>query len=129
MSSFAEQIGRLRTYFINELQAASSTKDLEQLKLKYLGKKGSVQTLMQELRHCSFEERPHFGKLINDLKEEFIVHCENSFSRLKEEERAIAFEKEKIDATLPGRRSFLGRIHPINQMLQRITDILIGMGF
>ena len=84
---------------------------------------------MQELKSCSSEERPHLGKLINDLKEEFVLHCENSFSRLKQEERSVAFEKERIDATLPGRRHFLGRAHPISQMLRQIVDILIGMGF
>jgi phenylalanyl-tRNA synthetase alpha chain len=127
--SLPDQIGQLRTYFIRELRDASSSKELEELKVKYLGKKGPIQSLMLELKSCSAEERPHLGKLINDLKEEFVSHCANSLSRLKGEEMAAAFEKEWLDATLPGRRPFLGRIHPINQMIQRIVEILIGMGF
>lgn len=129
MTFLHEQIGQLRVHFLRELQEAASTKQLETLKLKYLGKKGPVQALMQELRHCSSEERPHFGKLINDLKEELSSHCENSLSRLKQEEMDVAFEKEWIDVTLPGRLGDLGCEHPITQMLNRIVDVLTGMGF
>jgi len=129
MPSLPDQIGQLRTHFLRELQEASSTRDLEELKVKYLGKKGPIQSLMQELRSCSFDERPLLGKLINELKEEFASHCENSLARLKNQEMNAAFEKERLDPTLPGRRPYLGRVHPINQMMQRIIDILSGMGF
>ncbi len=129
MPSLHEQIGQLRTFFIRELQEVSSTKDLENLKVKYLGKKGPVQSLMQELKNCASEERPHFGKLINELKEELVSHCEHTLTRLRNQEMAAAFQEESVDVTLPGRRRFFGRVHPINQILQRVLDILIGMGF
>lgn len=129
MPSLPEQIGLLRTHFTRELQEASSTKELEELKVKYLGKKGPVQALMMELKHCNADERPHLGKLINELKEELVSHCDNGLARLKNQEMNAAFQKEWIDVTLPGRRSSLGRAHPINQMMQRIIDILTGMGF
>ena len=129
MPSLPDQIGMLRTHFIRELQQAASTKELEEVKVKYLGKKGPIQALMMELKHCSADERPHMGKLINDLKEELVSHCDNGLARLKTQEMRDAFQKEWIDATLPGRRSYLGRVHPINQMMDRIIDILIGMGF
>ncbi len=129
MPSLSEQIEQLRTFFMGELREISSTKDLEQLKVKYLGKKGPIQSLMQDLKNCSSEERPHLGKLINVLKEEFSSHCSNTLSRLQDEEMSAAFEREWLDATLPGRRRFSGKAHPINQTLQRILDILIGMGF
>jgi phenylalanyl-tRNA synthetase alpha chain len=129
MPSLPDQIGQLRTFFIRELQEVASTKDLEDLKVKYLGKKGPIQALMQGLKDCAADERPHLGKLINDLKEEFVSHCDNNLARLKNQERSAAFQKEWVDATLPGRRSFLGKAHPINQMMQRIVDILSSMGF
>ncbi len=129
MVSLPEQIGQLRTHFIRELQEASSAKELEEIKVKYLGKKGPVQALMMALKDCSADERPHMGKLINDLKDELVSHCEGSLARLKNQEMAAAFRKEWIDATLPGRRHPIGRLHPINQMMQRIIDILKGMGF
>lgn len=129
MPSIVEQIGQLRDLFVRELKEIASSKDLESLKTKYLGKKGPVQSLMQELKNCSQEERPHFGKLINDLKEELASHCENSLSRLKLEEMERQFTKEWLDPTLPGKRCSLGRIHPIQQTLSRVLDILIHMGF
>ncbi|MBS0626467.1 MAG: phenylalanine--tRNA ligase subunit alpha [Verrucomicrobia bacterium] len=128
-ASLIDQIGQLRTHFIKELQDAANSKDLENLKVKYLGKKGPIQSLMMELKNCTTEERPHFGKLINDLKEELVSHCENSLARLKNQEMVDRFEKEWLDPTLPGRRGPLGREHPVTQMLNHALDILIGMGF
>lgn len=129
MASIHEQIGSLRSTFLQDLRDSSSVKDLDNLKIKYLGKKGSVQALMLELKHCTSEERPHFGKLINDLKEELVSHCDNTFARLQKEEMDARLSQEAIDIALPGRKSFLGKTHPIQQMMDRVIDILVGMGF
>lgn len=127
--SIQEQIGTLRSSFISELKDSSTVKDLDALKIKYLGKKGSVQALMMELKNCSSDERPHMGKLINDLKEELVSHCDNSLSRLQKDELNARLEQEAIDIGLPGREQFLGKAHPIHQMMQKVIDILVGMGF
>src|SRR3990167_9972542 len=103
MASLHEQIGELRSHFLSELREASYSKDLENLKTKYLGKKGPIQALMISLKNCSPEERPKFGKIINDLKEELLSHCDNSLARLKEEELKTRLDQEWIDVTLPGR--------------------------
>lgn len=129
MASLHEQIGELRSHFMNELKEAIHSKDLENLKTKYLGKKGPIQALMISLKNCSPEERPLLGKVINDLKEELQAHCEHSLARLKDAELTSRLEKEWIDVTLPGRKSHLGKLHPITQVMNRIIDILIGMGF
>lgn len=127
--SIREQIVTLRSSFLQDLTTTSSAKDLESLKIKYLGKKGSVQALMMDLKSCSHEERPHMGKLINDLKEELVSHCENNLLRLHKQELEARIEQESIDPTLPGRTVFLGRTHPIHQMMEKVIDILVGMGF
>jgi len=129
VSSISGQIGALRTQFILDLKESLSVKDFENLKIKYFGKKGSIQSLMMELKNCSSEERPHFGKLINDLKEELLSHCEHSLDRVHQAEMEARLQQETIDSTLPGRKNFLGKEHPIHQMLQKVLDILIGMGF
>ena len=129
MTSLLHQIEQLRSTFIEELQGASHTKDLENLKVKYLGKKGPVQNLMIELKNSPPEERPQLGKLVNDLKEELVSHCDNSLARLKNQEMQIRFERERLDPALPGRKRFFGRSHPVIQTLDRQIDILIGMGF
>jgi phenylalanyl-tRNA synthetase alpha chain len=129
MTSLHEQIGKLRFQFIDELKEVTHTKDLENLKTKYLGKKGPLQALMLELKNATSEERPHFGKLINDLKEELVLHCENTLQRLKNLELNERLKSEWIDVTLPGRHKNQGRLHPITIVMNRIVDILIGMGF
>ncbi len=127
--TLTDRIGQMREYFLHELSGLTTAKDLESLKLKYFGKKGSIQALMMELKECSSNERPLFGKMINDLKEELAAHCENSLTRVKAEELKARLQEEKIDPTLPGRRQFSGRSHPVVQLLDRAVDILIGMGF
>jgi phenylalanyl-tRNA synthetase alpha chain len=127
--TLSEKIGQLRQEFQSELEEAATSKDLENIKVKYLGKKGPIQALMLELKNCSAEDRPHLGKLINDLKEECISRCDQSLERIKEQEMEVRFAKETIDPTLPGRRRYLGRTHPITQMMDRAIDIMIGMGF
>lgn len=129
MASLNEQIGELRAHFMGELKEAVSSKDLENLKIKYLGKKGPIQALMLALKGCTPEERPQMGKVINDLKEELTSHCDQSLARLKGEELEARLSQEWVDITLPGRRPHRGRLHPITQVMDRITDILVGMGF
>jgi len=127
--SLSVRIGQLRELFLEELNQSATAKDLENLKVKYFGKKGPIQALMLELKSCSSEERPLLGKMINDLKEELFAHCESSLAKLKSQEREERLRREAIDPTLPGRRQFPGRAHPVLQALDRAVDILIGMGF
>ncbi len=127
--TLSDRIGQLREYFIHELGQSATAKDLEALKIKYFGKKGSLQALMLELKSCSSDERPILGKMINDLKEELASHCDSSLARVKAEEMKERLQEERIDPTLPGRRYFSGRSHPVIQLLDRAIDILIGMGF
>lgn len=128
-SPLLDQIRQLRSSFLQELRAAGSSKDLEALKLKYFGKKGSVPALMILLKDLSPEERPGLGKAINDLKEELATHCEESLQRLQTEELSRQLEAEWLDVTLPGRKQSLGKAHPVSQMVQRILNIFISMGF
>ncbi len=124
-----KRVAGLREQFKTDLKSVQDTKDVEQLKIRYLGKKGPIQELMVGLRDCSEEERPHFGKKINDLKEELTRLCEEAMDSLSQAELAKRIAEEKIDITLPGRKQFLGRKHPIMAMLDEILEIFKGMGF
>ena len=95
-----------------------------------MGKKGPVQALMLDLKNCSSEERPHLGKAINDLKDEtHASHRRKSELGWQTGRWKSVLQKEAIDPTLPGRRHYLGRMHPVMQMMDRAIDILMGMGF
>ncbi|MEN9654867.1 MAG: phenylalanyl-tRNA synthetase alpha chain [Chlamydiota bacterium] len=129
MGALPQLIHELRLQFMQDLRDSNTSRELEQIKVKYLGKKGPVQSLMHELKRASVEERPQLGKLINDLKEELAAHLEHSALRLQKEEMQARFITEKLDPTLPGLQPNLGKLHPVQQMIDRVVSILVGMGF
>lgn len=124
-----QQIDNISSQFKRDLEAVRTSDDLEAIKVKYLGRKGPVQDLMKDLRNVPADERPNFGKRINDLKTdlESSICTFESLLIAKEEETRLA--AETIDVTLPGKQRFPGRKHIITQALDEIIDILIGMGF
>ena len=124
-----KHLGELREGFQKELAQAKNSRDIEQLSIRYLGKKGPLQDLMVKLRDTSADQRPHFGKLINDLKLELDQLCKNALAGYKEAELASQIAAEKIDITLPGRSKYQARPHPLTQLMQEVIHILQGMGF
>ncbi|NDD58353.1 MAG: phenylalanine--tRNA ligase subunit alpha [Chlamydiae bacterium] len=124
-----EKITQLRNQFKSELSVLTSTKDVDQLHIKYLGKKGPIQEIMISLRDCTPEERPIVGKWINELKEELVALISSAKEALSQAELAKAIEGERLDVTLPGRKRNLGRKHPLTLLRDEILHILSGMGF
>lgn len=124
-----QSIDEIRQQFLQHLKQIQTTEDLEAIKVKFLGKKGPVQQLMQMLRDVSSEERPLVGKKINDLKEFMTGECEKLSVELtaKEEEKQLA--EETLDVTLPGFRHASGNKHPLVQAMDQIIAILTGLGF
>lgn len=122
-------INELKQDFEKELSAVQTAFELENLKVKYLGKKGPVQALMKTLKELSPEERPLFGQKVNELKEEFEEKCQQLHSHLVLSEQEKQLASEKIDITVPGRCGLLGSKHILNAAIDEIIDILIGMGF
>jgi phenylalanyl-tRNA synthetase alpha chain len=124
-----EQIDGLRKEFQKRLKQVSNTKEIEDLRVHYLGKKGTVTSLMQLLKSCTPEERPEKGQWINKLKEDLDVDLVKAFEKLHDKEMQEQIDQEKIDISLPGRLPLLGRAHPISQTIDEMLDILISMGF
>lgn len=124
-----EQIEQIGQKFQTDINNASSSQDLESIKVKYLGKKGPIQDLMKELKDVASENRPKIGKLINELKSSLEEALDKAKYRFIESEEKIALKAEALDVTLPGRRRNLARRHVILHSLDEILDILISMGF
>ncbi|MDJ0651470.1 MAG: phenylalanine--tRNA ligase subunit alpha [Simkaniaceae bacterium] len=124
-----QKIEDLKQAFQLEIEKVRHTKELEMLRIKYLGKKSPIQALMQDLRTCSPEQRPEMGKRINTLKQDVSAQIDTHFKTLEAQELFVRLSKEKVDITLPGRRKTLGKKHPLSQMLDEVIEILIGMGF
>ncbi len=121
---------QIRQQFEHDLILCTSVREIEQLKIKYLGKKGALQAKMQELKTLTTaEEKKAFGAEINILKQ-FIEETVSQFlTRLQKEELEKRIESEKIDISLPSRRPRLGSKHPISKTIEEIVSIFESLGF
>ena len=124
-----EQLAGIQKSAQEELSQTRTLADIEALRVKYLGKKSSINDLMQLLRECTPEERPLFGQKINSLKEFLTLELKNRHSHI---EGLVLEEKlahENIDITLPGRRQHCGGEHVVMKVLDESIEILRSMGF
>lgn len=124
-----DEIEKIKVESTEELKKIQDLKELETFKVKYLGKKGSLTTILRGMKDLSAEERPVIGSLVNqvrDLLENLISEKEKELQR-KELERRLQIEN--IDVTEPGKRVKLGSIHPITQIINEVEDIFLGMGY
>ena len=124
-----EDILSLRNSFLKESKSASSLSELQQLRVKYLGKKGIVTSKLKTLSTISPELRPAYGKAVNEVKVYIEAEIERIESLLKKEEHKKRILSEAIDITLPGKFTPFGREHPVNKILSEITGIFVSMGF
>ncbi|MFZ3136317.1 MAG: phenylalanine--tRNA ligase subunit alpha [Thermodesulfovibrionales bacterium] len=124
-----EDILSLKTSFQQESQATARLSELQQLKVKYLGKKGLVTTKLRTLSTISPEIRPLYGKTVNEVKVYIEEEIDRIESLLKSEEYKRRILSEAIDITLPGKFTPFGREHPITRILSEITAIFVSMGF
>ena len=109
---------------INEVDA-----DLEQIKIRYLGKKGELTAVLRGMGSLSAEERPQVGQLANEVR----ANIEESIAKRVREAQAKALERrleaEKLDVTMPATPVPSGHIHPLTKVQRELEDIFIGMGF
>ncbi len=124
-----EVIAHVEEQFSLAFSQVASTKDVEEMRVRFLGRKGPIQELMKSLRDVASEERPHVGKLINDLKIHIQERLDGEQERLLMAEEQERLGREKVDVTLPGKRAFSGGKHLITQVMDEILEILIEMGF
>jgi len=124
-----EEILSLKNSFLEESKSASSVAKLQQLRIKYLGKKGLVTSKLKILSTISPELRPAYGKAINEVKDYVEEEINRLEALLKKEEHKKRILSETIDITLPGKFTPFGREHPINKVLSEIIGIFVSMGF
>ncbi len=124
-----ERLQQLQKDVLTSLQKAKDLKSLQNVRVEILGKKGSLTEVMKGMRDLSAEERPVIGNLVNNLKKEF----ENSFLsrqlQLQQQDIAAKLASEKIDVTLPGRRTASGSLHPVTLVTDEVVEIFSRLGF
>ena len=114
---------------LEEIEKATNLDLLNQVKIKYLGKKGPVQSLMGQMKNLSNEEKPLFGQKVNSLKSELSTLIESKLSLLEKEAVIKKMENEKIDITLDEYKTNVGTTHPLTAISQEIEDLFIGLGY
>lgn len=124
-----EEILSLKDLFLKDKKSVKTISDLQQLRVKYLGKKGLVTIKLKNLPSISPEARPAFGKAINEIKVYIEDEIKKIESLLKQEEHRKRILSEALDITLPGKYTPFGRDHPVNKILSEITNIFVSMGF
>lgn len=120
---------RLQMQLKEEIAGAKDLNELDNIRVRYLGKKGEITLLIRNMSRLSPEERPLFGKRLNELKAAAETMLEERKKELYSELSVKRWEKERVDITLPGRPFNLGRKHPITMVLQEIEEIFTSMGF
>jgi phenylalanyl-tRNA synthetase alpha chain len=112
-----------------DIQNAADLAVLEQLRVKFLGKKGLLTEQLKQLGTLPAEQRPQIGQLINQAKQTLLDALEKRREQLQEMLLEQQLTAERIDVTLPGRGQERGGLHPITQTLQRIQNLLTQVGF
>jgi phenylalanyl-tRNA synthetase alpha chain len=120
------EIERIKKDFEHEIEKASTTAELEQVRIKYLSRNGIVTRLFDELKSVPGEEKPIFGKLLNSLRNE-VTESFNSKKSLIESNQSS--DSTEIDLTLPGKKVKIGSKHILTQTLFEIKSIFKGLGF
>lgn len=107
----------------------SSLEQLNDLKIKYLGKKGLISSLNQLIKDIPNEKKREFGQSVNQLKTNFNQFYEQKKKYFEDEQLTKQLERETIDITLPATKGKRGSKHPVNRMIEKIEDLFVSMGY
>jgi phenylalanyl-tRNA synthetase alpha chain len=112
-----------------ELSTVNDEITLQNLKAKFVGRKGVITEILKGMKDIPDSDRPRMGKLINETKTFVEGLIDNRLDAIREEKKRRSLHEEKIDVTLPGRGMPIGARHPISQVMEEITTIFERMGF
>ena len=124
-----EQLEKIRQAAEQELDSCEDLNVLENLRVKFLGKKGELTAILKQMGSLSAEERPVMGQLANTVRAAIEEKIASRVQILKEQESARKLVEETVDVTLPGKKQDMGKLHPLTVTLNDIKEIFLGMGF
>ena len=124
-----EEISKIKENAINEIKIATNSRELDDVRVKYLGKKGELTAILRGMGSLTPEERPIIGSKVNEVRdqiERLIRERELNFEKMELEARLA---KEKIDITLPSTKVKRGSKHPLNRIIEEVEDLFVSMGY
>ena len=124
-----EQIAKMKENSLKEIEKCTGEKQLNDIKVKYLGKKGELTAILKGMGSLQPEERPVVGELVNQIKDELETLLQEKEKEFKRKELEKKLETENIDVTEPSKKIKLGTLHPITQIINEVEEIFLGMGY
>lgn len=124
-----EKIEEIKLIAKESIDNANDLKSLDEIRVKYLGKKGELTAILRGMGAVSPEERPILGSLVNKAKEELEALITDKEAHFKAQELEKKLESERIDITLPAEKVRRGSKHPINRIIEELEDLFVSMGY
>jgi len=124
-----EKLEDIKLSALDELRTAAEKVQLENIRVKYLGKKGELTQILRGMGGLSPEERPLVGKVANEVRETLENAIAKATEEIKNKEKEKRLQSEIIDISMPGKKQTIGNRHPLDLTLEKINEIFLSMGF
>ena len=124
-----EQLAKIRAEALSAFEGVKDAAALDELRVKYLGKKGELTAVLKQMGRLSAEERPAMGQLANEVRAALETALDTASEKLAQAALSARLKAETVDVTIPGKQVQVGHQHPMNTALEEMKEIFIGMGF
>lgn len=123
------QVNEIKLNALDEVEKASNLRELEDVRVKYLGKKGKLTAILKTMGSLAPEDRPKLGSVVNQAKTELESKITDKEEILQKEELNRKLESERIDVSLPSSKIIRGSKHPLTRVIEEIEDLFVSMGY
>lgn len=124
-----QRLQQLKEEVLTKIKETVNMKELQEVRVAYLGKKGPITDLLKGMGKLTAEERPKMGALVNEVRQQVTQMLEERMTKLEQLAVEQQLAEEAIDVTLPGRAIRVGNRHPLTRVIEEIEDLFIGMGY
>ena len=125
----APMLEKLLESALQSITECTDLKNLDDIRISVLGKKGSLTAALRGMKDIAPEQRPHFGKRVNEIRDAVTGAMDEKISELEKIAKDARLIEERIDVTLPGKKQDMGALHPLTQIYYETRDIFVSMGF
>ena len=127
--SLKDQLTELRAQALEAIQNSTDDQAINEARVKFLGKKGPITAVLRGMKDLSKEERPKVGQFANEIRDQIQVALDEKRSAIEAARLNQQLASETLDVTLPGRPAIQGQPHVIQQIIDQIIDLFVGMGY
>lgn len=127
--SMKEKLEQIKVSVEEALKNSETMEALENIRIKFMGKKGELTAVLKGMGKLSAEERPKIGALANEIRQKLEKEIAERKQAIEAAIEAKKLEEEVIDVTMPGRKNVEGKLHPLTQVMNELKEIFLGMGF